>query len=286
LKKNVKENGITIIYFTDPTCSWCWATEAKVRRLLEEYGHQIQIVYKMGGLLEKWTGYQNPEENINRPAQMAPRWVDVSDRTGMPIDERIWREDPPLSTFPACIAFKAAEFQGTRLAVRYLRRLREAVFLERKNTSREEVLFRLAKQVGFQMARFRKDYKEGRAESAFRQDLEDAREQFILGFPTFLFRSSLGREAKLYGYREYEGYQQALDDVCGSPLKRSKPSSLLSFLNKYDRVLLAEVTEVFGLDPEQATQRLESLRKEKKVRREAIGKGNFFWSSRARRESE
>ena len=195
----------------------------------------------------------------------------------MPIDERIWREDPPLSTYPACIAFKAAEFQGVRLGLRYLRRLREAVFLERKNTSRDDVLFRLADQVGLRLDRFRKDFSEGKAESAFRQDLEDAREQYILGFPTLLFRGNLGREAKLYGFREYESYRQAIDDVKGRPVMRSRPKTLLSFVKKYERVLLPEVTEVFGLDPEKALGELEALRKEKKVRKLKIGRGDFIW---------
>ena len=275
--KKKKKDEISAIYFTDPTCSWCWATEPKVRRLLEEYGDQIKISYKMGGLMEKWIGYNDPEENIQKPAQMAPRWAEVSRQTGMPIDERIWREDPPLSTFPACIAVKAAEFQGARLGVRYLRRLREAVFLERKNTSRDEVLFRLAKQVGLRLDRFRKDFKEGKAESAFRQDLEDAREQYILGYPTILFRSKHGREAKLYGYREYESYRQAIDDVQGSVMKRSRPKNLLSFVKKYGRVLLPEVAEVFGLDPEKAAEQLEALRKEKKVRKVKLDRGDFLW---------
>lgn len=278
-KKNVKEreSEIVIYYFTDPICSFSWATEPKIRRLQEEYDGRIHIVYKMGGLMEKWSGYEDPETSIRRPSQMAPRWANVAKSTGMPIDERIWREDPPLTTYPACIAFKAAQFQGPKLAVRYLRNLQEAVFLERKNTSREKVLLKLAEQVGLNKERFTKDFKEGKAESAFRQDLEEGREQFILGYPTLLFRGAGGREAKLYGIREYNSYQQAIDDVHGSPVKRNQPKSIISFIRRYERVLIPEVAETFRLEKDEAKVKLETLRKEKKVRSQKMGNGEQFW---------
>jgi predicted DsbA family dithiol-disulfide isomerase len=279
IKKKIDQPEILISYFTDPSCVWSWAIEPKIRRLLEEYGGKIRILYKMGGLMEKWTGYQDPENRITKPSQMAPRWADVARRTGMPIDERIWREDPPDSTYPPCIAFKAAEFQGARISVRYLRRLREAVFLERKNTAREEVLFRLAKEVGLDVERFQKDFKEGRAESAFRQDLEDAREQFILGFPTLLFRGTRDREAKLYGYLEYDSYRRAIDDVWGSPVKRNRQEGIAAFVRKYHRVLLPEVAELFHLETEEAAGQLEMLKKRKQLRRKPVGGGGFLWEA-------
>jgi putative protein-disulfide isomerase len=277
LVKKFERAETLVFYFTDPTCSWCWATEPKIRRLQEEFRGHIRLIYKMGGLMEKWIGYRDPENNIRRPAQMAPRWADVARQTGMPIDERIWRDDPPLSTFPACIAFKAAQFQGERVSVRFLRRLREAVFLEGKNTAREDVLYRLARETGLNLERFKKDFKEGKAESAFRHDLEEAREQFILGFPTLLFRGPGGHEAKLYGYLDYESYRRAMDDVNSRPLNRFEPKSILSIVKKYEGILLSEATEMFGLEPSEAEERLEKLRKEKQVRRVKVGRGDFFW---------
>lgn len=275
-KKGV-QSEVQVFYFTDPCCPWCWASEPKIRRMMEEYGERIRLVYKMGGFMEKWTGFQVGDQPIRKPIQMAPYWIEISRRTGVPMDERIWKSNPPLSSYPACIAFKAAEMQGARLALRYLRRLREAVFLEQKNTAEEAVLFRLAKQAGLKIDRFRRDFKEGPAESAFRQDLEESREQFILGFPTLFFRGGGGREAKLYGYREYESYRRAIDDVCRDRVPRVKPKNISAFIKRYGGALLPEVVEVFGLEPEEAESELEALRRKRRLRRTSVGNGDVLW---------
>lgn len=42
---------------------------------------------------------------------MAPQWIEVHHLTGMPLDPSLWLSDPPASSLPACLAFKAAEQQ-------------------------------------------------------------------------------------------------------------------------------------------------------------------------------
>src|SRR5579885_885506 len=123
---------VAITYFTDPLCCWSWAMEPQWRRLRYEFGDRVRCRVRMGGLLADWQSFHDPITAVSRPGQMGPHWFAAARASGMPIDERVWMEDPPASSYPACLAVKAAELQGGTAGARYLRRLREAVMLERR----------------------------------------------------------------------------------------------------------------------------------------------------------
>ncbi|MEA2357873.1 MAG: putative protein-disulfide isomerase, partial [Solirubrobacteraceae bacterium] len=125
-----------VSYVTDPACPWSWGAEPALRRLQCEFGDEVQITYVMGGL---W-------REIARPLDALRQWLDAADRTGMPIDPRGWLDAPPRSSYPACLAVKAAAEQ--KLDGPYLRRVREAIACERSRADSTEVLVALAREVG------------------------------------------------------------------------------------------------------------------------------------------
>ncbi|MDP1098252.1 DsbA family protein, partial [Klebsiella quasipneumoniae] len=55
IKIIAKPKPIQLVYFTDPICSSCWGIEPQLRKLKLQYGHVIDIQYKMGGLLPDWS---------------------------------------------------------------------------------------------------------------------------------------------------------------------------------------------------------------------------------------
>jgi putative protein-disulfide isomerase len=246
--KNGELPKLHIFYYTDPDCSWCWAAEPKIKKIKEEYGGQVHITYRMGGLLEKWDGFYDPLNQISYPEQVAPHWVEVSQRSGMPIDEKIWFQDPPTSTYPSCIAYKAALLQDERLAELYLRRLREAVMTQRRNIARENVLFALAEEIGFDMDRFREAYLTGPAQAAFYEDLQETRGRGITGFPTLVMRNSIGREITLTGFRPYADYENAMKRLATATLHKMPLLPIIDFIRKYEHVATVEVAQVYEMD--------------------------------------
>ena len=44
---------------------------------------------------------------------MRSTWLDAADASGMPVDPRLWLASPPASSYPACLAVKAAAEQGS-----------------------------------------------------------------------------------------------------------------------------------------------------------------------------
>src|SRR4051812_2644561 len=103
---------LNITYYTDPLCCWSWAFEPQWRRLLFEYGEQITFQLKMGGLIPAWNAYHDATNHVSRPIQMGPVWMHASQLSGMPMNTRIWMENPPASSYPACIAVCCAGLQS------------------------------------------------------------------------------------------------------------------------------------------------------------------------------
>jgi predicted DsbA family dithiol-disulfide isomerase len=153
---SVKANKkpVKIIYYTDPICSSCWGIEPQLRKLKLEYGDNIEIEYRMGGLLPNWS-YNSG--GISKPSDVAHHWDEVSVYYDMPIDGNIWLEDPLSSSYPPSIAFKAAQMQDYEKSILFLREIREMVFLQKKNITKWEHLELAAKKVGLDIAKFKTD---------------------------------------------------------------------------------------------------------------------------------
>ena len=128
-----QKKAIKIVYYTDPIFSSCWGIEPQLRKLKLEYGNDIEIEYRMGGLLPDWS-YNSG--GISKPSDVAGHWDEVSKYYDMPIDGDVWLEDPLNSSYPPSIAFKAAQMQDLDKAVLFLRSMRELLFLQKKNITK------------------------------------------------------------------------------------------------------------------------------------------------------
>jgi protein-disulfide isomerase-like protein with CxxC motif len=122
---------VSISYVTDPFCPWSWAAEPLWRRLQAEFGDQVAITYVISGL-----GGAQPD-----PLE----WLEAAAASGMPVDPRGIMADPPASTNAAGLAVKAVAEQADPGP--YLRRLREAIFLERRRLDRGDALLDLAREI-------------------------------------------------------------------------------------------------------------------------------------------
>jgi predicted DsbA family dithiol-disulfide isomerase len=248
------ENGtlLDITYYTDPICSWSWAFEPQWRRLRYELGEQISWRYRMGGMISDWSTFDDPFNSVSRPAQMGPHWLQVRHLSGAPLDETIWIEDPPGSSYPAGIAFKVAEQQGVNIAEAYLRRLREAVMLERRNIARREVLVSLAEEVGqrctLDAARFAADLQNPTVVDAFREDLRDVSYRQIGRFPTLILRVPDGRASIIVGHRPYHALCEAIAYLAPDVQPLRAADDPLIYAQTWPSITAAEVAEATGMD--------------------------------------
>ena len=212
----------------------------------------------MTGLIPSWDRFSDPVNAVSRPLQMGPVCVEVRHRTGQPLDDRVWVEKPPASSYPACLAVKAAGLQSDAAAEAVLRRLREALFLERRDVSDPAVLRALARSVAdarpdlLDFSRFSTDLDGPEAEAAFRDDLREARYLGLTRTPALTLRRAdgaddgQGRTLLLVGYRPYDVLRCALDHLGLAPERRADdPDVYAAFWGgATDR----EITEALGLD--------------------------------------
>jgi putative protein-disulfide isomerase len=265
---------LEITYYTDPLCSWCWGFEGVWRRLRYELADRIAWRYVLGGLLPDWQNFNDPLRSVSRPAQVGPLWYEVRHLTGMPLDERIWIADPPTSSYPACVAVKAAGLQGAELAEAYLRRLREAVMTERRNIARREILIDLFAGLAAALLpaavrpdlypdypdidRFRRDLGGEEAQQAFREDLKDAGYRGIGRFPAFVLRRAGSPAVALVGYRPYSVFREALAAVAPELQPVRTADDPLAYALSWGSITAAEVAEALARPVDEITRELDT----------------------------
>lgn len=245
---------IQVTYLTDPICSSCWGIEPQLRKLKLEYGGFVHIDYRMGGLLPSWDGFNSG--GITGPRDVAHHWDDVSKHYDMPIDGDIWLEDPLSSSYPPSIAFRAASLQDEKKATFFLRKIREMVFLEKKNIAKWEHLSEAAQQAGLDTTQLKLDMA-GPGKTAFEADLALARNMGVRGFPSIFLKNEKGEQEVIYGSRPYEQFENAVQRLVPNATKTEFPKTEMGLFKLYPTWTVREYAEVSGTDRNTALSFLE-----------------------------
>ncbi|MEZ4861727.1 MAG: DsbA family protein [Caldilineaceae bacterium] len=248
---------LQITYYTDPLCSWSWAFEPQWRRLRYELGDQLHWSYRMGGMIPDWQRFNDPLNDVSRPVQMGPLWYQVRTFSGMPINERIWFTDAPASSYPACIAVKAAEQQGPAAGEHYLRQLRAAVMVEGRNIARLDVQQAVAHELaatqsGFDAKQFVQDLESPAVLEGLREDLKDVRWREIGRFPTLILRNHTAQAILIVGYRPYDALLAAVRQLAPA-VTLSASIDIISYIRHWGQLTTREIAEVTQETP-QATE--------------------------------
>jgi len=276
---------IELIVYTDPYCTWCWGSEPVLRKIQEIYGDQVRLVYRMGGLVEDTIRFRDPLNKIGGPGmhrQVAEHWRQAATRHGMPVDADVFIdfESEFRSTWPACIAYKAAELQNPELAGKYLRRLRESAAAEHLPIHRPEVQADLAGEVGLDRQRLLADIENGSAEQAFREDLQLCRDNEVTGFPSYEVHVPGEEEVAMFGYHNYNTFESTFQRLAEDRLKPrvivADDDGIVGFARKYGKVAPREVSEVFSLKMSEARDRLDQLVSAGRLRKQRAGTGWFY----------
>jgi predicted DsbA family dithiol-disulfide isomerase len=246
---------VKIIYYTDPICSSCWGIEPQLRKLKLEYGNNIEVEYRMGGLLPNWS-YNSG--GISKPSDVAHHWDEVSVYYDMPIDGNVWLEDPLNSSYPPSIAFKAAQMQDNEKAILFLREIRKMVFLQKKNITKWEHLELAGKKVGLDIVKLKTDY-EGKAKELFEEDLKLGRELGVRGFPTMFFTDTTGQKEMVYGSKPYSTFESTLLKLFPTATKTSYDKTWNAVFSKYNSLTAKEFSELTGTPRNESEKYLDDL---------------------------
>jgi predicted DsbA family dithiol-disulfide isomerase len=255
-------------YYTDPACPWSWSAEPVVRKLMVEFGDNLSWTYVMGGLARDYTN--TPSARDERLAQ----WLDVAERGGMPLDPRLWREAAISSSYPACMAVKAAAEQGADVEGRYLRLVREGLMCFRRKLDTTEALVEEARRGRLDVERFRIDLGSHAIVEAFGADLEETRADERIAFPSVVFDGGAGA----YGFSTYDELRAAAIAAGAVPVGEPPPQ-VLEALRRFGTMATAEVAAVCELPGPRAPAELWRLASEWQVRPVPVLTGELWQSA-------
>jgi predicted DsbA family dithiol-disulfide isomerase len=290
--------GVDVRYLTDPACSRSWTYEPTIRRLAAEFGDELRWTFVMGGLARD---YEAPDgsEAADEAARtgwtvqqwLLAHWLEVCAEGGMPCDPLLWRDGPVRSTYPACLAVKAAAEQAADGGAAYLRAVREGLLCFRRKLDTTEALVEEARGVGLDVERFRIDLGSHAVVEAFGADLEEVRtvpdeareqgkakgsgERERVPFPTLVFVGEDGARRASYGSELYEEIAEAAQAAGARPAGDGAPD-VPGALRRFGRMATAEVAAVCDLPGPRAAAELWRLVGEWRVTRVPVLCGELW----------
>jgi putative protein-disulfide isomerase len=244
-----------VTFFTDPYCPWSWAAEPQLRRLEVEFGDQLAITFVIVGL-------HRSIEAADAGA-LALATLDAAAESGMPTDARVFLRDPPRSTHPAGLAVHAVAEQGDPGP--YLRRLREAIFVEGRRMDTAAALLDAARETGgLNLDRLQVDLGSNAIVERFGADVERGR-----GVAPPAFAVGDGDPVK--------GYSRAREAVvaAGAEPVADRPD-VEGALRRFGRLATAEVAAACDLPGPRAAAALWGLALEWRVRPHAVPGGELW----------
>jgi hypothetical protein len=125
---------IEIYFFIDPVCPECWTIEPILKKLQIEYGRYFSIKHVLSGKITDLNLWK-----IKTCADKGKLFEKPVKRTRSCYEDKI-SFNLISSPFIVSIAIKAAELQGRKGGIRFLRKFQEILFLQQQNVTHFDVL--------------------------------------------------------------------------------------------------------------------------------------------------
>lgn len=235
-----------IEYFTDPLCCWSWAFEPQLRKLRFLLKDRLQLEYVMGGLLRDWKNFNDQMNDVCRPVQFGPLWMQARIMSGQPIEENIWISNPVDTSYLACMAVKAAALQSKVAEEAMLRKLREAVMMQKKNIGEVDEILKIAdileQEKLLQKGEFQEDLFSDKVSQLFKQDLDRTKAGEITRFPTLLITFK-DKTYQITGYRPFRELKKTFL-LLDPDLELDESIDKEVYLNSWEKLTDRELAEV------------------------------------------
>lgn len=269
----IEKKPLEIYMFVDPLCPECWALEPILKKLQIEYGRYFSLKHVLSGRIASLNlSMKKKHENI------AELWEKTASRTGMSCDGSLWFENPVSSPYIASIAIKAAELQGRRSGIRFLRKLQEMLFLEKQNISDFDILKECAIGANLDVEEFISDIHSNSAAKAFQCDLKITSEMDVHEIPTLVFFNEKIEDEgiKITGYYPYEVYVQIIEEMLQKQPEPSTPPPIELFLKYYKLVATKEIAIVYNKSIQEVEREMKKLVLRQKVEQVPAKYGTFW----------
>ena len=198
---------VEIIYFSDVLCIWAYAAEVRLQELHKNFGAKIKVVERFSPVFadtnvkvgQGWKdrgGYKGFGENVQKTAH---------ELGYIKVNEKVWRDVRPTTSTQAHMFVKALQNLGeTSQATAFAHGLRKAFFIDAKDISNIDDLFKLAGEQGLPVDKIKSQLDTGAAHAALMADHKAHYDQHVKGSPTYIMNH--GRQVLFgnVGYRILE----------------------------------------------------------------------------------
>ncbi|MCF7619345.1 protease adaptor protein SpxH [Bacillus sonorensis] len=266
------QKPMEIYMFVDPLSPECWALEPAIKKLKIRYGRFFTLRMIAACSITAL----NVQKRKKR--RLAEAWEKIASKSGMSCDGSLWFDNPLSAPYLASLALKAAELQGRKAGLQFLRSMQERLFLNKQDITDEQVLFNIAESTQLDSNEFKKDLHSQNAVKALQCDMKIAAEMEVTSVPTLTFFNSHreGEGLKVTGLYSYDIYEEVLFEMLGDEPKPSQTPPLELFVEYFQFVADKEIAVVYDWTLEQVEREMKKLAFSGKVKR-VEAKHGMFW---------
>ncbi|WP_152522320.1 DsbA family oxidoreductase [Metaclostridioides mangenotii] len=204
---------ITIEFFHDVICSYCFPMSYKMRRLAKE-NPDIEIIHRSFALVNSMEDFKlmfGSREAAK--GEIVPHWehanqVDELHRFNI---EGMLKQDFPFPiSMPALYAVKAAGILGGQLAYwDMFDNLQHAFFVESKNVEENEVIYECVKKAGLNFDEWKNSYDSDQVKGDVEEDFKLVHKYGIDVVPTLIINGKY----KISGAQPYDDLLKAINKI-------------------------------------------------------------------------
>ena len=190
-----------LLYFADPMCSWCWGFTPVIDEIKKCYADDFKVALVLGGLRP---GSRETLTTSLR-SEILHHWHEVHKRTGqtfnfdeaMP-DGFVYDTEPPSRAVVTMGSIKPDA------VLAYFRAIQSAFYLEQKDTTKQGILFEIARQFGVDTDVFQEQFETEDLKKKTFSHFQKTRAYEIRGFPSLILENSDGKYRLSHGYRSFD----------------------------------------------------------------------------------
>ena len=181
-----------LYYLHDPMCSWCWGFKSTWDIVTKQLNGKIKVVFLLGGLA--------PDSDEDIPLQtrdyIQSNWRRIEEKIpGTKFNYDFWTNcKPRRSTYPACRAVISARFQNPDCETSMISAIQMCYYLDSQNPSDEDVLVRLARELGLDAEKFLFDLRSEKVSKTLLTEISLAKSLEMQRMPSLSLQT--GRELK------------------------------------------------------------------------------------------
>ena len=144
-----------LYYLHDPMCSWCWGFKPTWDIVTKQLSGKIKINFLLGGLALD----SDEDMPLQTRDYVQSNWRRIEEKIpGTKFNYDFWSKcKPRRSTYPACRAVISARIQNPDCESSMISAIQKCYYLEAQNPSDEDVLVRLALELGLDAEKFHFD---------------------------------------------------------------------------------------------------------------------------------